>query len=328
MKKISQQFLLSVIFCLLSLTSLNAAAGKIRLAALAYGTANWELEIIQRTGIEKKHHLELEITKVASPQAGKIALQAGAVDLIISDWIWVSRQRFRGIDFTFAPYSSTHGALMVPANSSIKSIKELKGKKLAIAGGGLDKNWLLLRALAFKNYAIDLDNSVEKVFGAPPLLNQQLLQNNIDALMNYWHYAARLEAKGYRRLLDANSIMQGLGIQETVPALGYVFRDSWATSNKKTIDSFLKATREAKTLLCNDDNAWQQIKHLVKAGNDKTEKMLRTRYCEGRIKKWGPPEINAAGRIFSILRKYGEKKLTGESTQLSDGTFWSPAFKN
>lgn len=328
MKPKRHNILFVLFFFLLSLASYNAAAGKIRLAALAYGTANWELETLQRTGIAKKHHLELEITKVASPQAGKIALQAGAADLIISDWIWVSRQRFSGMDFTFAPYSSTHGALMVPAQSAITSINELKGKRLGIAGGGLDKNWLLLRALAFKNYSLDLDSSVEKVFGAPPLLNQQLLRNNIDALMNYWHYAARLEAKGYRRLLDANSIMKGLGIEKTVPALGYVFKDSWAISNKQTIDSFLQATREAKTLLCNDDNAWQQIQHLVKAGDDKTKKMLRTRYCEGRIKSWGLAEVKAAKKIFSILRQNGGKKLTGKATELNDGTFWPAAFKN
>ncbi|RLA20727.1 MAG: ABC transporter substrate-binding protein, partial [Gammaproteobacteria bacterium] len=167
--------------CLLTLPA-QASAEKMRIAALAYGTANWELETIQQAGIAKKLGLDLEITKVASPQAGKIALQADSADLIISDWIWVSRQRFNNINFTFAPYSSTHGALLVPANSAIHSLKDLSGKKLGIAGGGLDKNWILLRALAVQKLDLDLDNSVDKVFGAPPLLNQQLIQGRLDAL--------------------------------------------------------------------------------------------------------------------------------------------------
>ncbi len=311
--------------CLLTLPA-QASAEKMRIAALAYGTANWELETIQQAGIAKKLGLDLEITKVASPQAGKIALQADSADLIISDWIWVSRQRFNNINFTFAPYSSTHGALLVPANSAIHSLKDLSGKKLGIAGGGLDKNWILLRALAVQKLDLDLDNSVDKVFGAPPLLNQQLIQGRLDALMNYWHYAARLEAKGYHRLLDANTMLSELGINETVPALGYVFRENWANQHKETLLKFLQATREAKTLLCESDDAWRNIQHLTKAGDSKTEKMLRNRYCEGRIKSWGEQGVKAAEEVFSLLHQFGGEKLVGKSTQLSPGTFWTNAF--
>ncbi len=310
----------------LSTLSVHASSEKIRVAALAYGTANWELETIVNSGIAEQLKLELEITNVASPQAGKIALQAGSADLIISDWIWVSRQRFSHIDLTFAPYSSTHGALMVPADSAIKSISDLTGKKLGIAGGGLDKNWILLRALAAQKESIDLDQAVTKVFGAPPLLNQQLLHNRVDALMNYWHYAARLEAKGYTRLLDANGILAGLGITETVPALGYVFKEQWANDHKKSLLTFLQATRQAKDLLCESDQAWGKISHLVKAGDPKTENLLRSRYCEGRVKNWGKPEVIAAQKIFSILHQFGGKKLTGESGHLTPGTFWPAAF--
>jgi NitT/TauT family transport system substrate-binding protein len=317
--------LLLAISCLLAFST-QASSEKIRIAALAYGTANWELEAIKQAGIDKKLNLELEITKVASPQAGKIALQAGSADLIISDWIWVSRQRFNNINFTFAPYSSTHGALMVPADSDINSLADLAGKKLGIAGGGLDKNWILLRALALQKLDLDLDKSATKVFAAPPLLNQQLLQNRLDALMNYWHYAARLEAKGYRRLLDANTILSELGIKETVPALGYVFQENWGNKHKAAVLTFLKATEEAKTLLCESNEAWNNIKHLTKAGDSETENMLRYRYCEGRIKSWGEQEVKAADKIFSILHQFGGKKLVGKSTQLNPGTFWTSAF--
>lgn len=324
MKHNFQVFFL-VTACLLSMLA-EASSEKIRVAALAYGTANWELETIQQAGIAKKLGLDLEITKVASPQAGKIALQGRSADLIISDWIWVSRQRFNDIQFTFAPYSTTHGALMVPAKSAIHSLDDLGGKRLGIAGGGLDKNWILLRALAKQKLNLNLNSSVNKVFGAPPLLNQQLLQGRLDALMNYWHYAARLEAKGFHRLLDANSMLSELGIEETVPALGYVFRDDWANQHKPTLLRFLQATREAKTLLCESDKAWHNIQHLTKASDSKTEEILRNRYCEGRIKRWGEEGVGAAEKVFALLHQFGGEKLVGKSTQLSPGTFWTGAY--
>ena len=37
---------------------------------------------------------------------------------------------------------------MVPENSSIRTLVDLQNKTLAVAGGPLDKSWLLLRAAA------------------------------------------------------------------------------------------------------------------------------------------------------------------------------------
>ena len=92
--------------------------------------------------------LDIETTELASTEAGKVALKGGSADLILSDWLWVARERALGDDLVFYPYSSTLGAVMVPANSPIKDIADLKGKKLGVAGGPLDKSWLLLQALA------------------------------------------------------------------------------------------------------------------------------------------------------------------------------------
>ena len=142
--------------------------------------------------------------------------------------------------------------------SPIHSIKDLKGKRLGIAGGELDKNWLLLQALAQKEQ-LDLNASVEKTFGAPPLINEQIKQNRVDAVLTYWHYAVRLEGQGYRQIIDGRGILKGLGITENVPGIGYVFKQSWAEKHKQAIDNFFKASKQAKTRLCTSDATWQKI---------------------------------------------------------------------
>ncbi|PMZ86179.1 ABC transporter substrate-binding protein, partial [Pseudomonas sp. FW305-42] len=86
------------------------------------------------------------VTELASPEAGKIALRAGNADIMLSDWLWVSRERALGARLTFYPYSSALGAVMVPAASPIKTLADLKGRKLAVGGGPIDKSWLLLQA--------------------------------------------------------------------------------------------------------------------------------------------------------------------------------------
>ena len=308
---------------LFSIQSFSAEKTLIRLGVLAFGTVNWELSTLKSQRLITDAGFDLDIYPVANPQAGKIALQSGAVDMIVSDWIWVSRMRSTGTDLSFYPYSNTSGALIVPADSPIKSLTDLQGKKLGIAGGELDKNWLLLQALVQQQSQLNLNNHVEKVYGAPPLLNQQILRNRVDAIINYWHFAARLEAKGYKQLLNGKDILLGLGIKEQVPTLGYVFNRHWANQNKAVVNQFLKATQTAKNQLCISDDAWQQIIPLTKAKDTVTQQKLRDRYCAGRIKQWGEEEQLAAEKIYTLLRKLSNNRLTGQSELLQPGTFWT-----
>ena len=309
-------------FITLLFTNYSLAADKtlIRLGVLAFGTVNWELSVLKN---QTQNDFELEITPLSNPQAGKIALQSGAVDLIVSDWIWVSRLRSTGADYTFYPYSATSGALIVPKESDIKKITDLRGKKLGIAGGELDKNWLLLQALAQQKYQLDLNTSVEKVYGAPPLINQQILHHRVDAIINYWHFAAKLEAKQYKQLINGAELLSQLGITEQVATLGYVFNHNWATQHKQAVNQFLKATQQAKNQLCESDNTWQQILPLTKTKDNETQSKLRQRYCAGRINNWGKKEQLAAAKIYSLLRKYSNNKLTGLSEKIQPNTFWA-----
>ena len=114
---------------------------------------------------------------------------------MLSDWLWVARERSLGDKLVFYPSSSTLGAVMVPANSPIKGIADLKGKKLAVAGGPLDKSWLLLQALARRS-GVDLQEQATIVYGAPPLLFEKALQGETDATLTFWNFCAGLESKG------------------------------------------------------------------------------------------------------------------------------------
>jgi NitT/TauT family transport system substrate-binding protein len=302
--------------------SFAAEKTTIRIGVQAYGTLEWELSALQDDPQVKSADFQLEIQHVANAEAGKIALQSGAVDMIVSDWIWVSSLRASGTDFTFYPYSTTSGALVVAGKSPIHFIKDLKGKRLGIAGGELDKNWLLLQALAQKEQ-LDLNASVEKTFGAPPLMNEQIKQNRVDAVLTYWHFAARLEAQGYRQIIDGRGILKGLGIDENVPNIGYVFKQSWAESHKEAINSFFKASKQAKNRLCTSDAAWQKVIPLTQTDDLPTQTKLRQRYCEGGIEQWGEKEQQAAARIYGMLRTLSDNRLTGQSAYLQPGTFWS-----
>ncbi|CAG7855815.1 hypothetical protein MCAMS1_00083 [biofilm metagenome] len=298
-------------------TTTNTHLPVIHIGVQATGTLAWELALLQ-----SDNHAEFQIEQrpLANAEAGKIALQSGAVDMIVGDWIWASKMRSEGSDFSFFPYSTTSGALLVPANSAIKSINDLQGKRLGIAGGELDKNWLLLQALA-QQEKIDL-SAVDTDFGAPPLINEQLKQGRIDAALNYWHFGAKLEAGGYRQVINGREIIEKLGIMESVPSLGYVFKQSWALQKKPAVNAFLAAAKSARQALCSSEKDWQKIVKLLQTDDLKSQNTLRQRYCEGEIKHWGDNERNALGRIYALLKTLSQNKLTGKSENLPPEIFW------
>ncbi|MBO0757802.1 MAG: ABC transporter substrate-binding protein, partial [Bradyrhizobiaceae bacterium] len=196
-----------------------SAADAIRVAAQRTGTLAWELEVIRDHGIDRQLNLTIETTELASTEAGQIALKGGSADLILSDWLWVARERALGDDLVFYPYSSSLGAVMVPANSPIQNIVDLKGKKLGIAGGPLDKSWLLLQALA-RRFGVDLKSQANIAYGAPPLLSQKALQGETEATLTFWNFAAGLEAKGMRPAIAMPDVMRQLGATAPVAMVG------------------------------------------------------------------------------------------------------------
>ena len=299
-----------------------ADLGTLRIGVLQFGTVSWELDVIEHHGLDAKEGFTLEVTGFASNEAADVALMGAAVDGIVEDWLWVSRLRADGVPVTFIPYSSSVGALMVPADGSIASLADLAGKRLGVAGGPLDKSWLLLQALAREQAGVDLATVAEVVYGAPPLLAEKFRSGELDAVINYWHYAARLEAEGHQRLIDVTQAQEALGVPADTPQLGYVFHEAWAERNAELLQAFARAARAAKAIMDRSDQEWERLRPLTRAEDDATLDALKRRYREGIVRRWGERERQAAAELYEVLAKLGGEELVGGSPVLVDGTFW------
>ena len=111
------KLVISLLFSLLFFVGVNAQT--IKIGSLQYGSVNWELKLIKELELDKKNNFDLQIVELASKNAAAVALQGGAVDLIVTDWFWVSRQRNEGRLFSFVPHSMAAGGLIASTNSKI-----------------------------------------------------------------------------------------------------------------------------------------------------------------------------------------------------------------
>ena len=314
-------FMLSLV---LTANSAFANGNKVSVGVLKFGTVNWALNVIKDQGLDKAEGIELEVVPLANKNATNVALQGGAVDMIVSDWIWVTRQRAEGKNYTFAPYSLAVGSVMVRPDAGIKTVADLAGKNLGVAGGPVDKSWLLLRAYSQKTINKDVADMLQPNFAAPPLLNQLMIKGELDAVLNFWHFAARLKANGMQQLIGVNEILPELGIEGELPLLGWIFDEQWADENRTTVEGFLAAARKATQLMKTDDALWNDfLRPLTKAKDDKTLLALRDGFRAGVPAKFGADEIKVAEQTFAILAKLGGEKLIGQSKDLAAGTFWA-----
>ncbi len=305
------------------------AANKIKIGVLKFGTVSWLLDTIQANGLDKAEGIKLDIVPLASTQATTVGLQGGSLDVVATDWLWVSRERTNGADFTFVPFTTALGAIMVPPNSPIKTLADLKGKTLGIAGGPLDKSWLLIVAYALRTANLDLRTETTQEYGAPPLLNERAKQGEVDAVLNFWPYAARLEAEGFTQLISLEDVVRELGAKGEVSMVGFVFSDHWAGENLKAIQGFLRAAAKANELLATSNAQWDRLKPLMSANDpsftEATFEALRRRYREGIPERSSASDEADAKVLYQFLRELGGKKLVGSGTELAPGTFWHGA---
>ncbi|MEC8630218.1 MAG: ABC transporter substrate-binding protein [Pseudomonadota bacterium] len=295
----------------------------LRAAVLKFGTVNWELDTIKHYGLDTENGFTLDVSGVAGGSAAQIAFQGGETDVIVSDWLWVARQRAAGKDYVFIPYSKAVGGVMVPKDSTAQTLADLDGKKIGIAGGPLDKSWLILQAYAQQELGMDLKGQTEQVFGAPPLVFKTALGGETDAAINFWHFMAKMEAAGMRKLIDVADAARSLGLDPDTPLLGYVVKGEMLRDNPDLVKGLAAASRAAKDKLATDPAAFERLRERMNAKTDAQFDALKAGFIAG-IPNKGRVDEAAADKMLRLMAQLGGEDLLGTATSLPEGLFVQP----
>ena len=292
---------LTVYLCLLF--SANGFADnlpQLQVAVLQSGTVNWELQHLKNQGYDNQFGFDLEIQKVASLSAARLALTSDSTDMIVSDWLWAGKRNADGDQLRFIPFSSQIGSVIVSPDQNLEGFSSLKGKNIGVAGGPLNKGWVLLQTAA-REEGLDLQKEAKVQFGAPPLLSQALKRGQVDVLVTFWHYGARLESEGYKRWISLEQIMSGMGMNSQVPMLGYIFKAEVLEKDSELISAFSKALSKTKADLTENDAFWGDLKPLMKAENEEIYQALIQGYRNGTPKPVNSEQIGDAVKFFSLI---------------------------
>jgi NitT/TauT family transport system substrate-binding protein len=298
----------------------------VRVGALKFGTVNWELDVMARHHLDRANGFALKTVDFAGKDGADIALQGGAVDIILTDWLWVAKRRALGGDFTFVPHSHITGGLMVRRDTGIATLADLKGKKIGIGGGPADKSWIILRAFAQQTAHFDPEQDSTPVFAAPPLLNATLERGAIPAAVNFWQYESRLDASRFVELIPTEDMLRALGLPPDMPLLGWVFSAGWARAHPALLKGYLAAAAAARTRLADTPAEWRAIRRITGAKDDATLERLRAAYGRGIVVDHdaSPATLTAeAQRMIGLLGKLGDREEVPPNGKVPPGTFFA-----
>lgn len=254
---------------------------ELSISVLQFGTAHWELDHILHRGLDRKHGYRLKLTPVANLPASRLAVTSGSVNGAVADLLWAQSRYQSGTPYLYLPFSSQIGDIVVADGSTIHSVADLAGKRIGVAGGPDSKGWILLQKVAAQQ-GFNLSDSADIQFAAPPLLNQALKRGQVDVIVTYWHFAARLKGEGdWRSAFRMADLLTSLRLDANLPVLGYVFPANWAQEHRVLIKRFAGSLSEAKAELAEDPTHWERLRPLMGNPDNGIFQALRDGFIAG-----------------------------------------------
>lgn len=305
--------------CLLSpVPAIAERLPTLTLSVLQFGTAHWELDHLKRRHLDEQHGFELDLRLVANLPASRLALTSGTVQGAVADLLWTQSRFEAGERFVFLPFSSQIGDVVVPRDSGIETVADLAGRRIGVAGGADSKGWILLQRVA-RQQGVDL-STAQIQYAAPPLLSQALKRGQLDAIVTYWHFAARLRGNGgMKSAIRLSELLAELSLDTDLPVLGYVFDQHWAKAHSPLLHDFAAALRQAKQELATETAYWFPLRPLMRNPDEPTFRELRTGFVDGTPAPLNDKRIADLRRLLTLVG--------GNREQLMDaGLFYREAW--
>ena len=242
------------------------AADKVRLSSRSL---NWDIVLIE-SGVAAKYGLEIEIVPMKTGAEVAEALVGGTVDVgSVGETPLTSlltRTDAIGVIGTAVSTDGGYAQVIVPKESPIQSIDDLKGKKIATKIGS--GSYRALNDWCAKN-GCSL-NDFEILNTAPNAILAAIEAGSVDAGIWFAPTTSIAVAKGFGRIM-----MTFKGANEGQAS--WVANRAFAKAHPETVTKFLAATMEAQNILVNDHERAAALleRGMQKRGRDLTAAILK-----------------------------------------------------
>ena len=232
------------------------AADKVKVVALE-GSQLFPVQIMQTKGIAAKHGIEIDLQRVASPTASYTVMQTGDFHIGFGGWLSVAVLRAKGFKLSnvYSMVSHTNDVI-VKADSPLKGMSELKGKRIGLFGGANAATTWLFRVVSVKYFGFAPTKDAKVHFGAPPLLIGMLDRGELDGVLILDPFITQLLETGkYRSIGNPGNIWRDKTGQQPM-LVSVTVNEPWARANPEVVKRFVAAYKEALGYLKNRPEVW------------------------------------------------------------------------
>lgn len=288
---------------LLSLLAISAQAQEtIRLGNLKfahYGAVSYIKEIAPKCGIKVDERVFAKgLDAMQAVIAGELDVAAVSSEAVIS-----ARASGAAI-YIVAGFAKGGARLLGRADLGLKSVKDLKGKKVGVTRGGIQD--ILLAAELSQHgltYSDQPGKDVQIIYLGFPDLNQALLGKNIDAIMQSEPYSSQAISKGF-----GSEIVKPYDTPIGEPVRTMVMTEKFYKEQRPVAEKFMRCFVEAtKSFIDNRDLAEKYVRENMFKGQVSHEDFIN---AIGNSPYSYDVSIEHIQITTDLMQKYGVGKMS------------------
>ena len=283
----------------------------------------WPAVVAQKKGFFADEGLDFEFINSGSSARSLQQVAAGSAPIGSSSMVDTLRAIDKGAKVKVFLNSLAVGTHSLIGAKNIKSVKELKGKRVMTGGAGDITNlWWIAMARA---NGLDPEKDVELLFsGATSARLAALVSGGVDATMLSTPQSFKAIEDGYT---DLGPVAPFLG---EFPMMIWHVNETWAQANQKQVLGFIRAHNKAVSYLSDPAHKAEVSQMLADASGSNLQDSLKTWDLCMKIKAFvldGSISNAATERIRDTLLKSGDLKVSAPPSTYVDRQFMNPVAK-
>jgi len=249
--------------------------------------------VMEGHGLLAQAGLKANRVKSLSPANLHLMVAERQVDIGFGGFTTMATARAEGKDIiviygVFSPVNM----VFVAKNSSIHSLKDLKGKKLGVFGGPGSTTFTFLSVLARKWNDIDLTKDAMLISAPGPALIELLARGDIDAALLGTTETIQMVAQDrFRVLVDLSEEYKARTGGHAPAHVTVVTTEAFAKDHADVVRDYLKAYKAATQYVHAHPEVWDEYAASIMMNDPKERTLLAAKMGPNIVENWDAGQI-------------------------------------
>jgi NitT/TauT family transport system substrate-binding protein len=282
----------------------RAAPVTVTAAVIGVSVSIWPAIVAREKGFFEEEGIRLDVITAGSSARSLQQTAAGVVQVGSSSMVDTLRAIEAGADVKVFINSLAVGTHSLIAAKNIKTVQDLKGKRVMTGGQG-DVTNLWWQAMA-RHYGLDPNKDVQLLFsGSTSNRISALFAGGIDATVLSTPQSFKAIEDGWT---DLGAVAPYLG---EFPMMIWHANNDWANANQKLLVAFTRAHNKAVKYMTDPAHKAEVSEMLARASSSSVDDALKTWDLCMKINAFVPDgsvSASAVERVVAVLKEAGELK--------------------